>query len=67
MPSVSEINQEYTRIARLVLAGRHAEAKAPALELRHLLTREPGLAYMKRCADKLLAQIARGQGSNGQR
>lgn len=65
MSFLNEINAEYLRIARLVLCGRHDEAEEPALALRHLLTREPGLAYMKRCVGNLLAQIARGKGSNG--
>ncbi len=62
--NIDQINQEYLRLARLVLAGHYSEAEAPALELRHALTREAGLSYTKKRVENLLADIARNT-SNG--
>ena len=65
MFSITEISKEYERIARIVIAGRHAEAEKTALALRHALATEPGLSHIKRCVENLLAQIARHTSRNG--
>jgi hypothetical protein len=63
--SIADITAEYERIQRLVLDGRFTEAEVPALKLKHLLTREAGLAFTKKRLDSLLADIARHTSTNG--